>query len=50
MKRDADQGRLLNAYKAFRIDVLKKELAKLETSKTVDGVNEAVEDFKGFWH
>jgi len=53
MNRDADQGRLLHAYKAFRIDVLKKELEKLEGSKTAsaDGVDGAVDDdFKGFWH
>ncbi|KAL7410442.1 hypothetical protein BDY24DRAFT_417984 [Mrakia frigida] len=50
IKRDADESRLLAAYKNFRIDVLKKELEKLEGSKTADGVKGVVDDFKGFWN
>ena len=49
--KEADQGRMLNAYKAFRVDLLKNELKKLEQG---DGngrpIGEDGGEFKGFWH
>ena len=48
---EADQTRLMNAYRSFRIDVLKNELRLLEQGNgNGQPVGTDGEALKGFWH